>query len=178
MIYREAETNEVAASRKRPAWITLLAISALLITAISCSGYLMAKYRTQAESGDGARVAKWSVSTDLPETIEDLTVGTDTTSYILTLHNASEVDVNCSISIEGLPQGIVVELYPIVSDARGTKLGERTQGATGNVEFASAKVFSENGTATYELVLSAPAENNVVCDEYEITFDVVYTQID
>ena len=100
-----AKTDTNRRSPKNPGSF-LMGLAAVLFCLVAVSTYLMgglyARYATQGQSADSARVAKFDISMDKPEDIQieyRVTPG-DAADYILTFHNKSEVAVSYSIKVD------------------------------------------------------------------------------
>ena len=90
-------------------------IGVVLLCALLCSVHLMgelyARYSTSVSGGDGARVAVFGVvcSSDDANTTKSLEIGSsETVSYVFTVENTSEVTIQYTILLEGVPSGVTV----------------------------------------------------------------------
>jgi len=100
-----AKSNTNRRSPRNPGSF-LMGLAAVLFCLVAFSTYLMgglyARYTTQGQGGDSARVAKFDVSLDKPKDIQ-IEYGVtpkNATDYILTFHNKSEVAVAYSIKVD------------------------------------------------------------------------------
>lgn len=90
-------------------------IGVVLLCALLCSVHLMgglyARYSTSVSGGDGARVAVFGVvcSSNDANTTKSLEIGSsETVSYVFTVENTSEVTIQYTILLEGVPSGVTV----------------------------------------------------------------------
>ena len=90
-------------------------IGVVLLCALLCSVHLMgelyARYSTSVSGGDGARVAVFGIvcSSDDANTTKSLEIGSsETVSYVFTVENTSEVTIQYTILLEGVPSGVTV----------------------------------------------------------------------
>ena len=90
-------------------------IAVALLCALLCSVHLMgglyARFSTSVSGGDGARVAVFGVvcTSNDANTTKSLEIGSSATvSYSFTVENTSEVAIQYTILLEGVPSGVTV----------------------------------------------------------------------
>lgn len=103
----------------------------LSLTISSFSKFITALSSVQ----DSKTVAKWDVSTNLPNSTINLTALDDENTYTLTVTNNSDVSAKYSISVSNIPAGVLVGLD-----------GRAYQSSTGSVTFNNVGTINANVT--------------------------------
>lgn len=148
---------------------TLLLIIALLVISYSVNTFAIFR---KIGSGTGTlNTATWSVTRSQSQSGDsiDLTAGTTTDDYILTVQSNSEVDVVYSIIISNLPSGVEVDL-----DNSGTYLTP----TSGTITINNAGTIDYNDsvkTKTHTLTFRATSGATTVSDQ-SINIDVQFKQ--
>ena len=148
---------------------SLLLITILLI--ISYSVNTFALFRKTGSGTGTLNTATWSVTRSQSQSGDsiDLTAGTTTDDYILTVQSSSEVDVVYSIIISNLPSGVEVDL-----DNSGTYLTP----TSGTITINNAGTIDYNDsvkTKTHTLTFRATSGATTVSDQ-SINIDVQFKQ--
>ena len=84
----------------------------VLLTIVFCAVQTFAILRKSSSGSGSLDTATWSVTRSVSQSGDsiDITKGSTTDNYILTVQSASEVDVIYSIIISNLPTGVEVDL--------------------------------------------------------------------
>ena len=126
----------------------------------------------KSKSGSGSiDTATWSVTRSVSESTDsiDITKGTTTDDYLLTVQSSSEVDVIYSIIINNLPLGVEVDLDNS-GNYRIPDNGTLIISPAGTINYNDATKI-KNHTLTFRATNSAtPIEN------HEIDIDVEFKQ--
>ena len=144
-------TNKRRSSRTAGEFLMFLAggMFCLILITTAMMGGLLARYTTENQGTDSARVAKWDVDVQGPEDdveIEYLVSPNDQGAYTVTIENKSEVAVTYSMTVE------VEEVdFDIQVELEGKKLS--TVEST-TLKFPNIGSLPAGGTINHDLVFS------------------------
>lgn len=135
----------------------LICLTLLCVTLLSDA---TARFASTASGSDSARVAKFAPKVTF--TKKDLTLSAEnkTGSYVFTVYNHSEVSVECTVQLTGLPTDVTPALS--VGDV-----------AEEDMKFSLAP----EGAAACTLTLTA-GENAAATDNATVTVNVLVEQVD
>lgn len=162
----KTEENRNKNSKRLHRWLRFATVYLLVITLVS-TGLSFASYTTSVDiTSDPGAVAVFAITT----TLENGTVTLDTTdsakseTRTFTVTNSSEVAVNCTVRLSGIPEGVTVTSNMIngtVSDNTAVPVGVLTPGAT---------------SASISLTFTVPKETEISATDISIT--VYAVQVD
>ena len=154
---------------KKKAIIVLFLVVILMLT--FCSMDTFAIFRKLGSGTGTLDAATWSVTRSQSQSGDsiDLTAGTTTDDYILTVQSNSEVDVVYSIIISNLPTGVEVDLDNS-GNYRTPTSGTITIDQAGEIYYNDAVK-----TKTHTLTFRATSGATVVSDQ-SINIDVQFKQ--
>ena len=142
------------------------------------TGGLYARYTATDTADDAARVAKFSVKHLLKENAEERTqlnvvMVPGQYKYTVDVTNNSEVDVNCTITLENTTDNLPLQLKVYKEGASDVEIDAATAVYSGNLD-------ANSGTTTYVLCVTFPQENaNSYINMLDVVeFSVLTEQID
>lgn len=145
--------------------LRLAAAYLLLLTLIS-TGVSFAKYATSTDGTGNARVAAFQITTTLSGATHTLNTTDGAASYThsFTVTNSSEVAVQCSITVDGIPSGVTVNC----------KLGSTDKGTVTNGTAVAVGAMAPGGTTeTITLSFSVPQKTKLDASQISITVNAV-----
>lgn len=125
-----------------------------------------ARFASTASGSDSARVAKFAPEVTFTYTDLTLSAENKTGSYVFTVNNRSEVSVECTVQLTGLP----TDVTPALSVGDGKDVYTKDES---NMKFS----LRPGGAAACTLTLTA-GENAPATDNATVTVNVLVEQVD
>jgi hypothetical protein len=143
----------------------------IMILFVFCTIQTFAIFRKESLATGSIDTASWNVTRSHSQSGDsiDITPGTDTDNYLLTVSSTSEVDVIYSIIISNLPNGVEVDL---------DNSGNFRQADNGTITIRPAGTINYNDsikTKNHTLTFRATSGATPISDQ-EIDIDVEFKQ--
>ena len=154
---------------KRKYLIFLSVFFILLVTCFSTVTY--AKFASKVSKEGSVTVAKWDVSSNMPDKTVNLQANDNTETYTLTVTNESEVAARYSINITNLPYGTLVALDGNDFESLDTN---STNISFNNVGIINADASEKTKTHTLKFKTSPDAQ---ITNDRKVNIAVEFEQV-